>query len=62
MRHFSLIQCFRYRQDGKEIDDICEKAADELADASCKNDMKTYQDVLRKLSKILYPSHYISKI
>ena len=24
--------------------------------------MKTYQDVLRKLSKILYPSHYISKI
>ena len=24
--------------------------------------MKTYEEVLRKLSKILYPSHYISKI
>ena len=62
VRHFSLIQYSCYRQDGKEIDDICEKAADELADASSENDIKTYLEVLRKLSRILYPSHYISKI
>ena len=62
VRHFSSIQYSCYRQDGKEIDDICEKAADELADASCENNLKTYQEVLRKLSKILYPSHYISKV
>ena len=44
---------------GKMVDDICENAENELANAS--EDVSTYIDLLQKFSTILHPNHYISK-
>ena len=47
-----------FKQDGKVVDDICDNAADELAN-TYENDINRYTELLEKLSTILHPSHYI---
>ena len=51
-------------QDGKRVDDICEDAAYELANATEDDNIKlmsTYNTLLQKFSKVLHPNHYISE-
>ena len=47
-----------FKQDGKVVDDICDNAADELAN-TYENDINRYTEILEKLSTMLHPSHYI---
>ena len=56
LHFFWKIYCFS--KNGRDVDNICEDAANEVANAS--EDVSTYNALLKKFSTFLHPNHYLS--
>ena len=53
-----LWKVYCFSKNGRDVDNICEGAATEVANAS--EDVSTYNALLKKFSTFLHPNHYLS--